>query len=354
MQKYQVIIIGAGLAGLALAHRLKQQGINALVLEARERLGGRIHTIERNGVTLELGATWFADKHQSLNRLIQELKLKKVPQEYGRYAIYEMVDQPPVLYPLPAQPEVTHRLKDGSMALINALASSLDSGQVQLSEKVESVAFSEGGVQIGTNEGVYKSEVLVNTLPPNLLVKSIRFTPALPEELKDLSQQTHTWMGESIKAGFFADKPFWLDKEIGTIYSQKGPITEMYDHSNEQGHAMKGFLDDRLANLSAEDRKARVYAQLLPFFGDEALAKIALVEKVWADDPLTHAPYSSEVFPHQNNGATLFRQPFFNGRLYMAGSETALSFPGYMDGAVEAAERTARQIGMKLSINANT
>jgi len=41
--------------------------------------------------------------------------------------------------------------------------------------------------------------------------------------------------------------------------------------------------------------------------------------------------------PHQNNGHPLFRTPLMNGRLIIAGSETAANFPGYMDGAVQSA-----------------
>ena len=348
MEKRQVIIIGAGLAGLTLAYRLKQQGIEALILEGRDRLGGRIHTLNRNGVTLELGATWFADKHRNLNALIEELGLDKIPQEYGKYAIYEMADQPPVLYPLPEQPEITYRLKEGSMALINALAAQLNEGQIQLEEKVHALDFSGEKVSITCEEKAYEAAVVVNTLPPNLLASTVHFNPTLPQDLKSLSEETHTWMGESIKAGFFAKQAFWLEKEIGTLYSQKGPFTEMYDHSNSHGHAMKGFLNDRLSLLSKDGRREAVLAQLSPLFGGKQMSETELVEKVWSEDELTYSPYNTDVFPHQNNGAMLFRQPFFDNRFYMAGSETALSFPGYMDGAVEAANRVARQLSQVL------
>ena len=43
MQK-NILIIGAGLTGLLLAYKLKQQGVSVIILEARERLGGRIYT----------------------------------------------------------------------------------------------------------------------------------------------------------------------------------------------------------------------------------------------------------------------------------------------------------------------
>jgi len=45
METAEVIVIGAGVAGLAAADELSAAGLKVLVLEARPRMGGRIHTI---------------------------------------------------------------------------------------------------------------------------------------------------------------------------------------------------------------------------------------------------------------------------------------------------------------------
>ncbi len=50
-----VIVIGAGLAGLAAAARLEAAGARVTVLEAASRIGGRLYTVERNGIRFELG-----------------------------------------------------------------------------------------------------------------------------------------------------------------------------------------------------------------------------------------------------------------------------------------------------------
>lgn len=57
--KPKVIIIGAGAAGIAAACRLYQEGITDIkVLEAEDRLGGRIHSVEYGGSVVDLGAQW--------------------------------------------------------------------------------------------------------------------------------------------------------------------------------------------------------------------------------------------------------------------------------------------------------
>ncbi|MGH6696276.1 flavin monoamine oxidase family protein [Sphingopyxis sp.] len=55
---YDVIVIGAGFAGLTAARELKQQGYRVLVLEARDRIGGRTYTDDFAGQPTELGGTW--------------------------------------------------------------------------------------------------------------------------------------------------------------------------------------------------------------------------------------------------------------------------------------------------------
>jgi monoamine oxidase len=53
-----VVVIGAGFAGLVAARELGRAGLGVLVLEARDRVGGRTWTDRRLGHDLELGGTW--------------------------------------------------------------------------------------------------------------------------------------------------------------------------------------------------------------------------------------------------------------------------------------------------------
>jgi hypothetical protein len=64
----RVVIIGAGAAGLAAARWLKERGFNPLVLEARDRVGGRIHTVEmEHGAPVDLGAAYIHGCDASYN-----------------------------------------------------------------------------------------------------------------------------------------------------------------------------------------------------------------------------------------------------------------------------------------------
>lgn len=57
MQKYDVIIVGAGIAGLAAARKLQENGVsNLLVLEAQDYIGGRVKSETFYGARVELGA----------------------------------------------------------------------------------------------------------------------------------------------------------------------------------------------------------------------------------------------------------------------------------------------------------
>ncbi|MGB2665346.1 MAG: protoporphyrinogen oxidase [Candidatus Acidiferrum sp.] len=71
----RVVIIGAGISGLACAYRLKQLGIRSLVLEAKERAGGVIATIRRNGFLFEAGPQ-CPRFPASVWRLVRDLSLE--------------------------------------------------------------------------------------------------------------------------------------------------------------------------------------------------------------------------------------------------------------------------------------
>lgn len=77
------IVIGAGMAGASAASDLRAAGVDVTVLEARDRVGGRIHSDEAWGAPVELGAAWIhALRGNPLVPLAQESGLALVPTDY--------------------------------------------------------------------------------------------------------------------------------------------------------------------------------------------------------------------------------------------------------------------------------
>src|SRR4051812_12401107 len=54
-----VVVIGAGMSGLAAARALHDAGVEVIVVEGRDRVGGRTHTVDLEGVPVDLGASWI-------------------------------------------------------------------------------------------------------------------------------------------------------------------------------------------------------------------------------------------------------------------------------------------------------
>src|SRR4051794_27207687 len=77
MHVAKVIVIGAGFAGLRAARALAEAGVEVMVLEARDRVGGRTWTrpFDGDGPPVEIGGSWFTAEHEL------------VPAELARYGI---------------------------------------------------------------------------------------------------------------------------------------------------------------------------------------------------------------------------------------------------------------------------
>ena len=70
-----VVIIGAGAAGLTAANELKKAGLSVAVLEARDRVGGRLWTDTIEGAMLEIGGQWISPDQTALQETVAELGL---------------------------------------------------------------------------------------------------------------------------------------------------------------------------------------------------------------------------------------------------------------------------------------
>jgi polyamine oxidase len=55
----RVVVVGAGIAGLTVANALAHGGVECVVVEARDRIGGRLHTVDLAGSPVDLGGSWI-------------------------------------------------------------------------------------------------------------------------------------------------------------------------------------------------------------------------------------------------------------------------------------------------------
>ena len=242
---------------------------------------------------------------------------------------------------LPENNSVSYRVENGTYSVIKALAERLPEDIIDCNQIVQSINTFNDGIEIEASTLKYHCNHVVSTLPPLLFSKTITTIPALPEDIKQLMLNTHTWMQDSIRVGITYKQSFWKNKNIsGTIYSSVGLIQEFYDHSNANKNlfALGGFINMKSRNYTKNERKTSVIKQLQSYYGDQALDYDSYQECVWKDEK--HTVVSSDTFlmPQTNNGHPLYQKSFLNTKLFIAGAETSPIFSGKMEGAITSAQ----------------
>ncbi len=89
-RKKSCVIIGAGFAGLSAAFKLKNAGWNVTILEARDRIGGRVfsHRMPQNkDLICELGAEWVGESHERLKALCFDFKIPLQRHQFNDYLL---------------------------------------------------------------------------------------------------------------------------------------------------------------------------------------------------------------------------------------------------------------------------
>lgn len=342
------IIVGAGLSGLLVAYRLKQAGKKIKVIEARDRIGGRIHTLVSKGNTpVEMGATWLWNTNKNLIHLLKELDLPVFEQYMDGPAYVQYFSNSPA-QPVDIPPqEISYRIVGGTSALVQKLADILTEEELILNETVRSIEYKNDQLNIQTNSSSYIADEIVLALPPRLITESIHFEPGLPKDVIETAQNTHTWMEDSIKVALTYREAFWRKRNLaGAVFSNSGPINEFYDQTNseETTFALCGFMNSAYRTLTKAERENKTREQMTQVFGEEATDYFSYEETVWANEIFTKPPASSTLFPHQNNGNPIYRQALFDGRLFFSSAECSPQTPGYMDGAVFMAEEIVKEM----------
>lgn len=363
MIESRVAVIGGGVAGLNVARLLHDVDVDVAVFEARDRLGGRVLTVDETGALaddgFDLGPSWFWPRMQpDLGALVDELRLDTYPQSTRGDVVFERMSRERPQRYVPRSPDTDSiRFVGGSSALVRALCAGLPAASVHGGQRVVGLALEDDAVRLtlvgadGT-EQVMRAEQVVASLPPRLLQATVTFSPELPSDVVEGWRSTPTWMAPHAK--FFAvyDEPFWLaDGLSGTAQSMVGPMLEMHDATTCSGRpALFGFL-----GVGAVERQAigldgltqACVEQFVRLFGVKAEAPVATLYKDWAADPLTATPDDINSTGHANPSTSWVQGPW-SDRLLLAGSETSQREAGYLAGAIHASSAAASRVRQRL------
>ena len=350
------LVLGGGLAGLHAARLLRRAGVDVHLVEARDRLGGRIQT---TGEGFDLGPSWFWPQAQpAIGALVADLGLRAFAQATDGDAL---VDRRPAGAPQrhpgfhPAPPSM--RVAGGTTALIEALRRDLPADRVHPNTCAVALTLSETGVHVLLRDRdgadrVITAQQVVAALPPRLFEATVALDPAPPPALRRLWRGTPTWMAPHAKVVAAYDRPFWREAGLsGMAQSLAGPLAEIHDATTAEGRAaLFGFVGlappTRAAMGEAALAEACV-AQLVRLFGAPAARPLVVHVKDWAADPLTATPADLADGGHPVPVAR-WVEGDWAARLVMAGSETGATAPGYLAGAVEAGERAAADVVQRL------
>lgn len=442
MRAAEVVVVGAGYAGLAAARLLQQGGIDVVVLEARERVGGRVLTEQVRGRPVDLGGQWLGPGQTRVASLAREYGVGTYPTHADGDAL--LVDGerrrrftgplPPTAPHVAAAVAVTvlrlermaagvdverpwtsraaarrdattvagwlrgnvpvpeaRRLMsvalaevmatdvdtlsllgflfsvkaagglepllaveggaqqdlfaDGADAIPRAIAADLGSA-VLLSTPVTAIRQTATGVEAGGPGATVTARRAIVALPPPLAGR-IAYEPPLPAARDHLTQRMP--MGSIMKAIAIYDRPFWRDQGLaGEVLCLDGPVPAAFDVSPPGGPGylcalIPGRAAHRLGAMDGKERRRVVLDALARFYGPRAARPLEWRDKVWADDPYSRGGYGAYFPPGVvTSVGEALRAPV--GRIHWAGTETATTWAGYIEGAIRSGERAAREV----------
>ncbi|TXD48865.1 flavin monoamine oxidase family protein [Polaribacter sp. IC073] len=346
--KKKIIILGGGISGIYLGYQLKKAGFSITILEANNRIGGRIYTKKTHDTKVELGATWLWRYNEELLKVCKDLNISLFEQNMHGDALFEATNTDmPQRFQVPKNQEISYRIVGGTLTLLERMTKYFSKDELQLNQKVLQINDDKTSIEVITEKSAFTAAIVISTIPPQLLVNSVSFSSKLDANLIQIANNTHTWMKDAIKFAIVYKTPFWKEKGFsGVGFSNVGPFTEMYEHTNFENNrfAFMGFLHGPLANESKETREEKIRKQLFKFFGEDGINYLSYEEKVWNKEEFTSFENDKFINPHFNNGHSVYQQEFLKGKFIIAGSETSPSYGGYMEGAIYRGNQIVEQL----------
>lgn len=354
--KQRVVIIGAGISGLYAATLLEKAGVDYVILEARDRTGGRVLSgLElagtSAGIHVDMGAAWFwPDIQPDFAHLIEQLNLPVIAHGRPGDMLYErQLNSPPERYPAWESSPASFRLKGGMQALTAALKSQIPVERIKTGHQVIAVSRVGKEVQVhtrseGSKKAVFSVEHVFLALPPALAAK-IDFRPAMPEQVLSNWRKTPTWMAPHAKyVAVYKTDLLHARQLSGNAGSRVGPMVEIHDVSEPDSDktAIFGFIGVPAKSrwtVSEAVLKGLCREQLVRLFGQDAAEPEAEYIKDWAADPYTATESDllqdvGHVIPEQ-----LPARGEWSREMTGIASEWSPQFSGYLAGAIDSASR---------------
>lgn len=402
-----VAVVGAGAAGIAAGRASAGLGLSAVILEARDRVGGRTHTVGGLGQPFDLGAHWLHGAESNpLVPLARDRNLPLTddsPEEVGLFADgarrpeadHEAFDiatrrmerrailpslfgpeRPLAALGRPADPwgalalsipaiEIAEEpervsLKDylalgtgtdllvrgGFGALIVQLAEGLP---IRLSQPVTQIDWQgAAGVTLSGRFGTLRARAAIVTVPTSLLAQGrLRFSPELPSEMQQAIADLP--LGVFEKVGFRLSQP---RPDLPAYAFATGPVAQGLTHavhfSPDRQVATVLLTGDTARSLIAAGRDARIATarDLLADVAGSDTRVSATLTTDWHSDPLSLGAYT-----HRRIGAGGARETYASPlaeRLWFAGEaapgDHAVTVAGAWNSGLTAAKAIARQL----------
>lgn len=345
------LIVGGGLSGLALADQLTRNGTDFLLIEAQDRLGGRILTKELSGGKFDLGPAWFWPGQPRMAALAQRFRIPVFEQFSTGDQMYQ--DQSGAVQRARgyASMQGSYRLAGGMGAMIDALAGSLDAGHVLTQARLISVRHSPGKITAlldhdGAAFSVEAKQIML-AIPPRVIADTVEFDPVLDATQRQSLKNVPTWMAGQAKIVAVYDKPHWRNAGLsGDAMSHRGPMVEIHDASPREGgpYALFGFVgypaDTRVTHKDAMMEQA--LEQLTAMFGPKMTQPLDLELQDWATiAEISRAQDRVPARYHPSYGLPSNLASLAERGVHFCSTETARGYGGYLEGALEAAERAA-------------
>jgi monoamine oxidase len=389
----RIVVVGAGLAGLTCAYRLKQAGLTAQLYEASSRLGGRCWTIRDafdDGQIGEHGGELIDQGHTQTRQLAQELGFdldhlsivgwieESVPGgiasklgqllddayniEYGAESsvqsslnlIYLLAYTGPGQLRLFGHSNEKYHVRGGNDQIPQRLAEAL-AGQIATGLELVSIKLNSDGstytlsFKDGSATRAVVADQVVLALPFSILRSSVNYSKAGFEPLKATAIQ-ELGMGTNSKLHVQFSRRGWNELRCnGETYADTG-YQSTWEVSRAQAGVSGILVDYTGGNVGASfdsgttaARAEQFLAQLEPVLpGISALWNGRATRDFWPGDPWTKGSYSYWKVGQYTKFAGIERRR--QGNCHFAGEHTSIDFQGYLNGAVESGERAAAEI----------